>query len=162
MTAVTIRGTFKKDSRPNNGLESIAGQLQQNKIKQHFVVGVVKYAGASVSEDGITTPAAKFLAIEPLDGDDAKAVEEILDRARKVRGLGIVGDIPAGGQLAGQAEFEFDAEDDDEPSETRLGPDGPREVPPPSGEELLAAREEAKAAKGKKPTADPFTPGGAA
>jgi hypothetical protein len=136
MTAVTLRGTFKKDSRPNNGLESIAGQLQASKLKQHFVVGVIKYAGASVSEDGVITPAAKFLAIEPLEGDDARQVEEILDRARKVRGLGIVGDIPAGGQLAGQTEFDFDGPDDEDE----------REVPEPTAEEIMAERAEAKAA----------------
>ncbi|MDT5026621.1 MAG: hypothetical protein QOE61_3047, partial [Micromonosporaceae bacterium] len=44
----------------------------------------------------------------------------------------------------------------------RVGADGEHAVPEPSGEELTAELDERRAAKGRKATADPFTPGGEA
>lgn len=165
MTAVTIRPTFRKDSRPNNGLEDIAEKLQADKTKLFRVVGTVKYAGASVSEDGVITPASKFVTLEVvIDPIDASTVDLLIDERRKERGLGIAEDIPATGQLSGQQEFSFNDADDEEDggeggsvAETRMGPDGEHEVPPPSGEEILAERDEAKAAGRKaKPSTKPF------
>lgn len=150
MTAVTILPTFKKDSRPNNGLEDAADAMQADKTRLFRVVGTMKYAGASISEEGEITPAAKFVTIEVVDDEnDVREVDRLIDIRRKQRGLGDARDIPVGGQLAGQVEFDFDGPADGEPKrlgEVRLGPDGPREVPPPSAEEELAEREEAKAA----------------
>lgn len=179
MTAVTIRPTFSKDTRPSNGLEDIADKLLADNHAVHYVVGVVTFAGGSVDEDGAITPAVKFLGLEPLDGAGADDAKRILDTARKGRGLGRMEDaIPA----ADPALFDFDGDGKpklSEAAESRLGPDGPHEVPPPSAEEEMAERAEAKdatEAKGKvvaaakavaakdkpKPTADPFTPGDAA
>lgn len=144
MTAVTIRPTFRKDSRPNNGLEDIADKLQADKTKLFRVVGTVKYAGASVSEEGVITPAAKFVTLEViLDPVSASTVDLLIDERRKERGLGIAEDIPASGQLSGQGLFDFEGADDE----------GEREVPEASGEEILAERAEAKAAAAKAPAA---------
>lgn len=139
MTAVTIRGTFKKDSRPSNGLEEIADDLRVNKDALHYVVGVVKWAGGNLAEDGSLTPAVKFLAIEPLVGTNAESAMDILDRARKARQLGRFED-----EHPKQMEFEFDG-DGHPTGEVRMTGDGEREVPPPSAAEILAEREEAKA-----------------
>jgi hypothetical protein len=170
MTAVTIRPTFSKDTRPGNGLEEIADELIADKIKVHYVVGVLKWAGGSLDDEGAITPAVKFLGIEPVTGDAAEQAKQILDQARKQRGLGRMEDaIPA----VDPALFDFDGDGRpklSEAAESRLGPDGPHEVPPPSADEVMAERAEAKAAKsakpgaksGAKPTADPFTPGDAA
>lgn len=150
MSAVTIRPTFKKDSRPNNGLEDAADAMQADKTRLFRVVGTMKYAGASISEEGEITPAAKFVTLEVVyDDEDVADVVRLTDKRRRARGLGDEKDIPVAGQMAGQAEFDFDGPDDGEPKrvgEVRMGPDGPHEVPPPSAEEELAEREEAKAA----------------
>lgn len=158
MTAVTIRGTFSKDERPSNGLEEIADDLLKNQFGTHYVVGIVQFAGSNRPGPGEhEVPAVKFLGIEPLVGDAAEQAQQILDQARKARGLGRMEDaIPAPDATL----FEFDGDGHPTVPETRLGPDGPREVPPPSGEELLAERAEAKAAK-PKPTTEPFKADGA-
>lgn len=91
MTAVSIAGSFPKDSRPNNGLEIISDDLLENQLAQHMVVGLVSFAGANIPGPGQpTVPRVKFLAIEPLTGKVADQAREILDKARKVRGLGTV------------------------------------------------------------------------
>jgi hypothetical protein len=96
MTAVTIRPTFSKDTRPSNGLEEIAENLLSDNHAVHYVVGVVTFAGGSVDEDGAITPAVKFLGLEPLEGAGADDAKRILDNARKTRGLGRMDDsIPA-------------------------------------------------------------------
>jgi hypothetical protein len=88
MTAVTIRPTFTKDTRPSNGLEDIADDLLAHTTEVYYVVGTVKFAGGSVDDEGAITPAVKFLGIEPLSGEAAEAAKRILDEARKGRGLG--------------------------------------------------------------------------
>lgn len=146
MTAVTIRPTFSKDTRPSNGLEAIADDLIADKHEVHYVVGTVTWAGGSIDLDGAITPAVKFLGIEPLTGDLADQAKTVLDAARKARGLGRMEDnLPP----IETALFEFDSDGHPtipEAAETRLGGDGDHVVPPPSGEEILAEREEAKAA----------------
>lgn len=155
MTAVTIRPTFSKDTRPSNGLEEIADSLLKDQFGTHYVVGIVQFAGGSVPGPGEhLVPAVKFLGIEPLTGDAADSAKVILDAARKARGLGNIEDaIPT----PDAALFDFD--DEGRPTVTRLGPDGEREVPPADGAEILAERAEAKAKP--KPTTEPFKPGGA-
>lgn len=161
MTAVTIRPTFSKDTRPSNGLEAIAEDLIADKHEVHYVVGTVTWAGGSIDLDGAITPAVKFLGIEPLTGDLAESAKTVLDAARKARGLGRMEDnIPP----VDTPLFDFDGDGHPtitEAAETRLGSDGEHEVPPPSAEEVVAELDERRAAKAKKPTADPFTPGGA-
>lgn len=158
MTAVTIRPTFSKDTRPSNGLEEIADELLKDQFGTHYVVGIVQFAGGSVPGPGEhLVPAVKFLGIEPLSGDAADQARQILDQARKARGLGRMEDaIPA----PDAALFDFDEDGHPTvPAETRLGPDGEREVPPADGAEILAERAEAKAKP--MPTTEPFNPGGA-
>lgn len=145
MTAVTIRPTFSKDTRPGNGLENIAEDLTKHTGEKHYVVGVVTFAGGSVDVDGAITPAVKFLGIEPLTGDMADQAKAILDSARKGRGLGRIEEmfLPTSKEIEGQAGFDFpdpDADDD-------------RKVPEASAEEHMAERAEAKAA-GKAPKAE--------
>lgn len=150
MTAVTIRGTFTKDTRPGNGLEEIADDLLAHRDRTHYVVGLVKFAGGNIAEDGSLTPAVKFLAIEPLEEGSSphELAKKILDDARKTRGLGVAEEsISAASQLEGQQSFDFEGPDDGEPrrvGEVRMGPDGEHEVPPPSAEELEAERREAE------------------
>lgn len=141
MTAVTISGTFSKDERPQNGLEEISADLLKDQFARHVVVGVVQFAGANVPGPGEPTiPRVKFVAIEPLTDDAADQARQILDQARKQRGL----------DLVAQTLFDDPAGSDDED-------DG---VPPPSGEELTAELDERRAARRKreKPATDPFKP----
>lgn len=159
VTAVTISPTFSKDSRPSNGLEEIADDLLKNQFEVHYVVGLVQYSGCSSSGPGEPlSPRVKFIGIEPLTGVDADNAKAILDDARKGRGLGRMEDnIPA----PEAALFDFDGDGHptiSEAAETRLGPDGPREVPPPSGEEITAELDERRAKSA--PATDPFTPDG--
>lgn len=161
-TPVTISGTFSKDSRPSNGLEEISAELIKDQLGLHYVVGVVQFAGASVpGPNEPLVPRVKFLGIEPLKGDAAEDAKRILDEARKGRGLGRMEESIS---AADPVLFDFDGPETGEPravGEVRLTGDGPREVPPPSGEEVLAERAEAKA-KRAKPTTAPFTPDGGA
>jgi hypothetical protein len=107
LTAVTIRPTFSKDTRPSNGLEDIAEKLLADNHAVHYVVGVITFSGGSVDEDGAITPAVKFLGLEPLSGPGADDAKRILDNARKTRGLGRMEDqIPA----PDVALFDFDGE----------------------------------------------------
>ena len=147
-TPVTISGTFSKDSRPSNGLEEISDQLIKDQLGLHYVVGVVQFAGASVpGPNEPLVPRVKFLGIEPLAGDAAEQAKQILDAARKGRGLGRMEEsIPA--QDAPLFDFDGDGHPTI-PGETRLGPDGEREVPEPSGEEVVAELDERRAAKAK-------------
>lgn len=147
MTAVTIRPTFSKDTRPGNGLENIAPALIANTGEKHYVVGVVTFAGGSVDVDGAITPAVKFLGIEPLEGAAADEAKRILDQARKGRGLGRIEEMftASSKEMEGQTAFEFASPDD---------ADGERQVPEASAEELMAEREEAKAAAAKAPKAE--------
>jgi hypothetical protein len=153
MTAVTIRPTFKKDSRPSNGLESIAEDLLKNQFDTHYVVGIVRLAGGSLPAPGEgIVPAVEFLGIEPLSDTAADGAKALLDAARKARGLGRIEDeIPAQDVPL----FGFDDE-----GKVTIPADGERVVPEASGEEIMAERAEAKAAK-VKPTTEPFKTDGA-
>jgi len=178
---VNVMGTFSEKNRPNNGLERVARYLIENRLSHVPVVCEVGFHKLSETLDG-TMLTIKLLATEPgvaADGSDphghAKRIRELLDELR--RGMGksafeeTLFSVPREG-------FDFDGPDEDKPAaeldgqqEIRLGPDGPREVPPPSAEEELAERAEAKAgaqsakpgaksgAKSAKPTATPFAPG---
>lgn len=143
MTAVTISGTFSKDERPNNGLEAIAQDLITNQLGRHVVIGIVQFAGATMAgPNEPLVPRAKFLAIEPLTDDAADQGRQILDQARKQRGLGLLAeslfDVPVDpGYREPAAEFDGQA-----PFPGTDPDDGG--VPEPSAEELMAERREAK------------------
>jgi hypothetical protein len=195
MTTVNISGTWSEKQRPNNGLERVATYVHGNRLARIPIVGYVEFHQYTEKLTGNVLTVA-IPAIEPAFGSDGtdptgagEQIWQILDQLRKENGKGAVADtlfsVPRDG---------FDFEDPDGPEgddeelqgQMRLGADGPHEVPPASGEEILAERAEAKAAeepvsdvaaaniaeekraaiKGRrgaaKPTADPFTPGDAA
>jgi hypothetical protein len=156
LSAVSIKGTFSKTERSDNGLERISKDLVVNEFARHVVVGIVELHKVTKQPGEAPIPTVRFLAIEPVEGDDDVTVRAVLDRARRERGLGDIGDtlfdVPAEG-------FDFDGPAGGEvEGQMRLTGDGPREVPEPSGEEIIAEREEQKAARGEA-KADPFTAG---
>jgi hypothetical protein len=195
-TTVNLSGTWSAKQRQNNGLDLVAGYIRRQYLAGHQVirvpvVGYVEYHEWKEPLSGAVL-VVSIPVIEPAyeaDGSDPKNVGrdvmEILDDLRRQRGKGNVADVPPrSGEVAGQIGFDFDEPEGGSggnveggsggnevagQQETRIGPDGPRVVPPPSGEEVLAERAEAKAAKSAKPaakpakpTADPFTPDDAA
>ncbi len=140
MTAVTIRGTFSKDTRPSNGLEEIADDLLKKQFEQYYVVGVVQFAGGTVPGPGEgLVPAVKFLGIEPLQGGLAATAKDVLDKARQARGLGAIEDTFT--KEGDPALFDFDEDGGvTVPGETNASGEP---VPPPSAEELAAEKAEA-------------------
>lgn len=87
MTAVKFKGTIKADSRPYNGLESIAEQLLDKPHEQHIIVAVVETSKITEDIEGETgpTPTVKIVHVEPLDGDAAATARQLLDAAYKAR-----------------------------------------------------------------------------
>lgn len=145
MTAVKIKGTFSKDEREGNGLEDISHDIVKQEFGRWVVVGIVEQHKVIKEPGEAPVPTIRFLAIEPLTGDAEDQGRQMLDQARKQRGLSLVaatlfdevpfdGNKPAGWvdeRIAGQQQL----------------PDpGEREVPEPSAEEILAERDERKAA----------------
>jgi hypothetical protein len=91
MTAVNISGTFKRDSRPFNGLEAIADQLLDHELadERYVVVAVVRpHASKWSAEDGIETPTVRFDQIEVLGEDAAKQARVFLDDVYRERTKG--------------------------------------------------------------------------
>jgi hypothetical protein len=168
MTAtVNISGTWSEKQKEANGFDTHADLIHKNRILRVPFVGFAEFHQWKENVVGETLT-IRITAIEPAidaDGSDPHGVGavvlETLDKLREMRGKGSVDDIPSGAELAGQQGFDFDGlpdgDEPDEPTETRIGPNGPREVPPPSGEEIAAERDEAKAAGRKaKPSTKPF------
>lgn len=178
---VNVMGTFSEKNRPNNGLERIARYLNENRLSHVPIVAEIGFHKNSETLDGHVLT-IKLLATEPglePDGSDphgyGKQIRELLDQIRKQAGKASFEEtlfsVPREG-------FDFDgpAEEMEGQQEIRFGADGPREVPPASGEEIMAERAEAQAAeaeaetapaeagkpkRSRKPaTADPFTPDG--
>lgn len=155
MTTVNISGTWSEKQRPNNGLSTHADLIRNDRILRVPVVGYVEYHQWTEKLNG-NVLTVSIPVIEPAinaDGTDPFArgqdVMDLLDLLRKERGKGSVEDVPRGGELAGQLDFDFEADVDGGEGSgavTRMGPDGERRVPPPSGEEIQAERDEAKAA----------------
>lgn len=85
--AVNIKGTFKKDDKPNNGLESIIRDLSARPHERRLIVGIVRPARTVIDHsDGSVTPTVQFDHIEvPLEGKDGKAVWEVLAAAYEAR-----------------------------------------------------------------------------
>lgn len=90
MPGVNISGTFKKDSRPDNGLESIAEDLIANELKRHVVVGVVELHMVKKAPGEEPIPTVRFVGIEPLEGDAADQGRQMLNQARTARGRAVV------------------------------------------------------------------------
>jgi hypothetical protein len=157
MTATVNLSAITSDKqRKDFGLDLVADYVHQNRTTRVPVVGFVEYHEWKEKLNGNVMVVAMPVA-EPgfeADGSDPDGVGEqllaILDDLRRKRGKSDAKEIPLHtGELEGQQTFDFDGLDDGEPKrlgEVRLGPDGEHEVPPPSGEEILAEREEAKAA----------------
>lgn len=154
MTAtVNISGTWSEKQKEANGFDTHADLIHANRILRVPFVGFAEFHQWKENVVG-NTLTVRITAIEPAieaDGSDpngtGKDVLDALDLLRKLRGKGSVDDIPPAGELSGQTAFDFDGLDDDEPAETRMGPDGEHQVPPPSGEEILAERAEKVAAE---------------
>lgn len=88
--AVNISGTFKKDTRPSNGLESIAEDLVRDELARHVVIGIVELHKVTKEPGEAPRPTVHFVAIEPLRGDAEDQGRQMLNQARNARGLTIV------------------------------------------------------------------------
>jgi len=90
MTVVNISGTFAKDQRPNNGLDSIADKLKADHFLRVAVVAIVEYHAYHEVVGRPESITVKFAAVEPVFGDADEQARQMLDQARKARGLGQV------------------------------------------------------------------------
>lgn len=165
MTTVNLSGTWSEKTKPNNGLVEVAGLIHDNRTIRVPIVGWCEFHAYTEKLTGevLTVAIPVIESAFDKDGNDphgwGEAVMDMIDERRKERGLGSASEVPMhSGELHGQIEFEFDG-DGHPGGEVRLGPDGEREVPAPSGEEVVAELDERRAAKGK-PATDPFTPDG--
>lgn len=87
---VNISGTFAKDKRPDNGLDSISEKLNDNRLTTVMVVGLIRFHAHHEVLGRPETLSVKFEAIEPLSGKDDSTARKLLDKARQARGLGQV------------------------------------------------------------------------
>jgi hypothetical protein len=85
---VKIAGQFTKETRDRNGLTPIADKI----VADHHdwsCYGIVRLEGARLSEerrDGwVKHPTVAICHIEPVDGDDAAVIEEMLARRYQAR-----------------------------------------------------------------------------
>lgn len=135
--AVNISATFTKDEKPRNGLVQIEDKLVNDDLlhAQYVVVATIRPKRvATDAEDGTKTPTIRFDHIEVLvDDADVAAVRALLARRLKDR-TGLDDTPPA-------TLFDVAGGDGDE------GQDGEQDgAPEPSGDELMARRDERKAA----------------
>jgi hypothetical protein len=86
MTAVKISGTFSKDSRPDNGLESIAEELAKDEFGRRVVVAVLELHKVVKEPGEAPVPTVRFVAVEPVAGDAEDACIGHLNAARIARG----------------------------------------------------------------------------
>jgi hypothetical protein len=124
VTAVNLSGTFAKDERPYNGLEEIADQLIDDEFGTHYVISRIKPHGYSKKPGEPMSPTVKLEHIEVVTGEDADWVTKKLDELYQAR--------------TGR---------EDAPPKDLFDTAGERAVPEASGEEIMAEREEAKAAE---------------
>lgn len=131
--AVNISATFTKDEKPRNGLVQIEDKLVDDDLlhAQYVVVATIRPKRvATDAEDGTKTPTIRFDHIEVLvDDADVEVARALLKRRLKDR-TGLDDTPPAS---------LFDVLDEGQG-------DGERQVPEPSADEILAEREERKAA----------------
>lgn len=115
---VNIKGTFAKDKRPDNGLDAIADQINASRLQRVAAVCILTYHAHHEAVGRPESITVSLEAIEPVSGDADEQVRQILDQARKARGLGQVeltlfdeaaGDNtdrdPTAGPWPGDAEF---------------------------------------------------------
>lgn len=112
--AVNISGTFKKDTRPNNGLEAIAEELVRDELARHVVIGIVELHKVVKEPGEAPRPTVHFVAIEPLRGDAEGQGRQMLNQARNARGLSIV------------PEGLFDMPDEDDQAPAAAGDEEPQ------------------------------------
>ena len=69
-----------------NGLEAISRQLVESPHSYHIVVAVIDCKKVTTDNDsGEVEPTARIRRVEPLSGDDAAAVEQIMRRSKDQR-----------------------------------------------------------------------------
>lgn len=130
MTIVNIKGTFSKDKRPNNGLDAIAEALKADHFLRIAVVGIVEFHAYHDVVGRAEAISVDFAAVEPVFGDADEQARQMLDQARKARGLGNVeltlfdgepgGDRdPTAGPWPGDSDYQPPAEDDGPTSERK-------------------------------------------
>ena len=79
MAGVNIKGTFKKDERPNNGLEAVAADLTSRPHERRIVVALVRPVRTVIDHaDGTQTPTVQFDHIEVLEDDAGKEAWELM------------------------------------------------------------------------------------
>lgn len=167
--AVNISGNYTEKNRPNNGMERVGRYLNGHRLVRVPIVAYAEWhshgetlTGEKLSvilpavETGISSSGGDVPGLPVHDGFPTTAAGQImwlLDSIRRAGGKGAVADtlfsVPS-------ADIHAAADDDEDEEmegqlplpvpETRLGADGPHEVPPASGEEILAERAEAAAA----------------
>lgn len=101
MGAVNISGTFKKDERSENGLESISAELVKDELSQRLIVGIVTpHAFKKVAGEEMI-PTVRIIAVEVVNGEDAVIVRDLINTYRANRhqhavqdSLPFVGDYP--------------------------------------------------------------------
>lgn len=127
--AVKTSAQLTRDKREFNGLDRIADELiaQPRGVRYAVVAYTVKRVSDEVDE-GVKIPTVQIVHIEPLDADDERAREILAERYQDRTGKTLDGDPTLFDVAPGEAE------------------DGEREVPEASAEEILAEREERKAA----------------
>lgn len=136
MGTVNISAAWSKENRPRNGLVQIEEKLVDDDLLDASYWGVVRIEPNFYkvsSEDHTRTPTVRIAHIEVVqDEADVEAVRALLQRRFKDR-TGIDDEPPAS---------LFDVL----PGESGGEQDGERQVPEPSAEEILAERDERKAA----------------
>jgi hypothetical protein len=128
--SVNISATFKKDERPRNGLEAIAGKLVDDDLQheEYVIVAIIRPKFFKVvAEDGERTPTIRLDHVEVMvDEAAAKTARELLkDRYKDRTGK------------------------DDTPPPDLFSSGGVRVVPPPSAEEIAAEARERREAEGE-------------
>jgi hypothetical protein len=85
---VNISGTMAKDKRADSGLDDIGDKMNVNRLQRMVVVGIIEYHGHHEVVGQPETVSVRFAAIEPLEGKDDVIARNLLDKARRGRGLG--------------------------------------------------------------------------
>lgn len=131
--AVKTSAQLTRENKEFNGLDRIADELieQRHGVRYAVVAFKVKRVSDEVDE-GIEVPTVQFTHIEPVDGVQADRVRDILAERYKDR---------TGKSLDGDPTL-FDVA----PGEGGGDGDGERRVPEAGAAEIMAEREERKAA----------------
>ena len=86
MSAVRIKGTFRKDDQEFNGLNDSAEAMAKRPLAERVVVGIIDVSRITRDiENGTKTVTVRFRQIEVLDNEDAKEAGEMIRRACDAR-----------------------------------------------------------------------------